>query len=516
MTDNSGRQQAGRSFHSRYAPEREAERFVEASLHQKIPGTIIVLGPGDNYIAKVLIKRYPWAAIHSIHPDSDFDHEPGESHQQWWPECPTSLRTFLKRALFNEQAAAGVAVLEWEPVMSAYPALAGLIRNEVARALASAAADRATVTYWARSWLKNCLKFASRLETAAVYHASTRPLLLIAAGPSLNDHLDFIRSEHKQSTVWALASAVPALLKKEIIPDMVIATDPGYWSGVHLQATGEHKIPLFMPPSAYCGSRILESSTPIVPLDTGLLFETNILNTLGLSGTTALPFGTSAGTALSLALSLHTGPICLFGLDLAARRIKTHAEPYTFDTLYEVKANRQSPYHAQRFAESINLYPERSGIWRFSRAFSAYANELSVPITEQTRVFRVSDSPVETEGLPARSLSDTCHLLRLRSDHLPTREAAKLQLQTVSGNSHQAIDSFLAELHQKASAGLSRVLHTSLAFSFDEALILKALCGQQAAPALAMAARGNPEPKLFAETALQLDAAVDQWKKQWL
>lgn len=498
-----------RSFHSRYAPEREAERFVEASLHQKNPGAILVLGPGENHISDVLRRRYPWASIYSIHPSNDFGHEATTNHLQWWPHAPTDLRTFLKKALFNEQTAAGVAVLEWEPVMTAYPEMATVIRNEVARALASAAADRATVTYWAKSWLKNCLNFAQRIQSTALYQNSTHPLFLVAAGPSLNDHLDFIYARKHRVSIWALASAVPALLERNIQPEAVVSTDPGYWSGVHLRFARQNRIPVFMPPSAYCGTGILETGVPVIPLDTGLIFETEILNALKVQSTSALPFGTSAGTALSLALQLHTGPIFIFGLDLAARGIKTHVQPYAFDILGESKASRLKPWQSQRYAECVDVYPEHDGVWRFSRAFSAYANELSIADNQKNRVYRISDSTVSAGGLIK------CRLEQVPSLDQVQKTGTLIARTGLHVQNSNAAEAMLSRLENIAQSGLTRIQETAQAFSFDEALILKALCGSSAAPILSMAARGKPEPDLLARTGENLAAAIVEWKQKW-
>lgn len=503
--------QTDTSFHSRYAPLREAERFVEASLQTKNPGTVLLLGPGENYIGQVLARRYPWASVYSIQPSDCF--EPSADPKfAWSPASQVSLASFLRRALFSEQAAAGVAVLEWEPVMRAFPVPAALIRNEVTRALASAAADRATVSYWARCWLRNCLNFADRLGSPACLEAEPAPIILAAAGPGLNDCLDYIRDYRAYSRLWALASAVPALLEADLRPDLVVATDPGYWSGVHLRACLQNGLPLALPPSACAGTGLLDSGQPIIPLDTGLLFETSILDGLGLSGRPALAFGTAAGTAIDLALRQGCTSLVICGLDFAARGSRSHAQPYAFDILEELGANRCRPAHARRYAQNIDRYPETSGQWRFSRAFSAYANELSVAPADADRVFRLSGSPVSTGNLDSWSLDR----LRLRLAPEQRLEPAYYPPQAwpEAGYSPGASKRFLLDkLLDHASQAISAAAAGGQAMSFDSTLILKAIGGKQLAPAISLAARGQLGQEESQKAIAMLHEAGRRWNE---
>ncbi len=52
-----------------------------------------------------------------------------------------------------------------------------------------------------------------------------RPALLIANGPSLDDHLDLLRRHRDRAVYFAVDSAVPALLRHGIVPDYIGALD---------------------------------------------------------------------------------------------------------------------------------------------------------------------------------------------------------------------------------------------------------------------------------------------------
>ncbi|OHD16175.1 MAG: hypothetical protein A2004_14085 [Spirochaetes bacterium GWC1_61_12] len=484
---------------------KEAERFVDASLQNKKPGTVLLLGPGENYITTVLAARYPWAAIYSIHPDGQFCKPGLDQATAWWPQAGLTLRNFLRRCLFNEQASAGVAVLEWEPVMATYPQMAAQIRNEVTKSLASAAADRATVTYWAASWLKNCLHFARRLRQATSLSQQSGGIILAAAGPGLNDCLPAIRRSRDQATVWALSSAVPALLTAGIRPDFVISTDPGYWSGVHLQSSRQQGLLVGLPPSAYAGTGLLDSGRPIVPLDTGLLFEKTVLQQLGITAVPAIAFGTAAGTALNLALTASTGPIAVCGLDFAAYQTRTHAKPYAFDNLHLEHASRLHPGQASLYGETIERYPEKAGSWRFSRAFSAYANELTIAPSDLGRVFRFSRSPVTSAGMASFPV---CHFENL--DWPENSPPESPEIKSVSGGADKVVG-ILDALGRQAGLAIDQALVSGKAFAFDDALVLKALGGAAVAAPLALAARGQ----LTSQTALQAREAIRQALEKW-
>ncbi len=494
-------------FHSRYNPAREAERFVQACIGSKRPGIVIVLGPGENYIHEAIKNILPQTSIYSVQPSSVFLTDGAGDGSVWTPDSPGTLRQFLRTALINERAAAGVAVLEWEPVMAAFPEESSRIRNELTRCLATSAADRATVSYWARKWLRNSLNFSLNIKTSALLGRQESAILLAAAGPGLTESIASIKKLKSRASTWALASAVPALRHAGIEPDLILATDPGFWNGVHLRYALDLDIPYAIPPSVCAPWSSFRPGTQIVPLNTGLLFEEMVLRKTGSHWTSAHAFGTAAGTALSLALGTTTGPVLLFGLDFAAEGIVSHAKPYAFDILPALRETRLASRHSVNYGEVIERYPERNGDWRFSRAFSAYAQEISIQEKDRPRVVRITRSPIETGGLPGQDISILDDLPLPGRKPLATIGTRKSVGAEAEGCPEQTLRDLLAMASHDIENSLSRKKCTS----FDTTLALKALCPKESATLLAKLARGEAEPNDAQTTMEALERNVAAW-----
>ncbi len=498
-------------FHSHYNPVREAERFVQTCIGSKKPGIVIVMGPGKNYIQAAIANMLPQTSIYSLQPSSIFSDTDGKDGSSWNPESPFSLRQFLRAALLNDRAAAGVAILEWEPVMAAFPETSARIRNELTRSLATSASDRATVSYWARKWLRNSLNFSLNIKTSSLLNFQESPILLAAAGPGLNDAIPAIKRNIGKASIWALASAVPALLFAGIKPELILATDPGFWNSVHLRHGLGMGIPYAIPPSVCAPWSSFPEATAIAPLDTGLLFENLVLAKTGALFTKALAFGTAAGTALSLALNTTTGPVILFGLDFASQGIISHAKPYAFDVLPMVHENRLSSMHSIRYGESIERYPEKNGDWRYSRAFSAYAQEISISEKDRSRVVRVTHSPIETSGLPGSGIAEMEELVLPHKKPLPIINMS-IKMHT---DRKACPGELLQSLSDMARLDIENSLEGKKCPAYDTTLVLKALCPGESARFLAKLARGEAEPEDARYTVEILEKNIASWKKDF-
>lgn len=60
------------------------------------------------------------------------------------------------------------------------------------------------------------------------------PAIILSSGPSLKDNINFINKVKNKSYIFALPSSLPFIEHKNIIPDFIIAVDPGYATLLHL------------------------------------------------------------------------------------------------------------------------------------------------------------------------------------------------------------------------------------------------------------------------------------------
>lgn len=473
-------------FHSRYSPLREAERHLDAVLAGKKPAIVFILGGGLNYLAAAAARRYPHAVRVSLQPCDDFcGKEVCSAEYSWNPASGAPLRTVIRSALASGRMAGGVSVVEWPPVVARFQHESDSMRSILLRCLNEESANSATTGFWASRWLRNSVRFAGAVAEGASLTTGTGPLILACAGPSLTETLQGIRAVRDTVCLWALASAVPALLRAGIRPDLAISTDPGYWNGYHARAAFDAGIPLAMTPSSFSPSVILEKAL-VLALDTGMSFERGAVEAAGVPSMSAEPSGSAAGTALSLALRSTTGLVALAGYDLAARDMEDHARPYPFDILDTLRESRLRPGHSARTERVLEGFTLASGNWRCSRPFSTYASTIATPEADIGRVLRLGDSPVETR-IPRGRLD----ALAGASGSLPAVGGCGQPAAAASGMRRASLVAMLDRLTEEAIASARKAIQAGGPVPYDAALLFKALAPRSSAAFIADAARGE-------------------------
>jgi hypothetical protein len=425
---------AGLWLHSRYDPRSEALRFAESEIGSSKPSHVVLLGPCLDYLSTAVRSVLPSARIVSLQYSAFFAAAAiGFPDASWNPGSPISMGSFLDSAL-DEDAISGVAVLEWEPAARAFPAEALAAREALRISLDKLASSTATVKASGRLWIANACATFLLAERAWLATPTDIPILVAAAGPSLRRSLlEASRLGLRYATI-AVSSALSACRAAGIEPDLVVATDGGYWSRLHLYPLVGESLPLASPLTALPSASIFRG-TGLLPIDQGSFAESELLPAL--SPAIALPpHGTVSGTAIGLAARLTSGPIIAAGLDLASEGELDHARPHGFDPLREGSTSRIAPLESSswsRVAESMPVALSEKP-WRSSRSLTAYASALAQDSSALGgRLYRVDPSPVPLRGfagIPVAELGafakprlgSAMDHLELRATGLPPRE----------------------------------------------------------------------------------------------
>ncbi len=495
-------------FHSLYNPHKEAERFVATSLKDKKPGVIIVIGPGENYIKQVLDTSFSYAKKYYIQPCTLFDTMLPDKSFYWSPASSMPLKEFLHQIVYDEFSAAGIAVLEWEPVTRFFSQESNLIRNELAKVLAATASEKATIAYWSRRWLINSIKFSSSARTVLTLNSLKKPIAILAAGPGLAEHLKFIKTNTNKLFIICIASALPAVLEHDIQPDAVFLSDPGFWNTFHTRLITHAHIPIIMPPSARIPAGLF--SQDFFVINTNLIFERLAIQALGCQSYFAKAFGTSVGTALDFALNITNNRVLIFGFDLAAYDIISHVIPYSFLSLSLQTSSRLNPFHAKQFSEVIEQFPETINTWRFSRSFNTYAQELPVSDESTTRIARFSKSPM------IKQYENLANITRdLESYDFSFLNEGHAEF-TITKNVCQATVSIKTLLQNYFNASALKLQNnSSIALTYDEILFFKALSIKKFNEIFALAIRGELKQNMinnFTEASFQeLNAITNRY-----
>jgi hypothetical protein len=392
-----------KALHSRYDPRGEAKKYLD-SLHLK-GACFILIEPGLGYMIPLIRESFPNAKIVILHAsvflaEKQQELFPGEA--VWHAGRDLSLSLFLEREI-PDLSADSVRIIEWRPSLAAYGETYVTLLREGAEFIKRIDANYRTARGFGRRWFRNFFRNIGRTAVIAEFDGSRprgrRPWIITGAGPGLEESAGEIRllqgarrltgarrlaGAEGPAGILAAASSVPALIKRGIVPDMVISTDGGNWALLHLYETvrGAGSVPGFSPVLAAAMWAALPSQAadfPLLPLSDGSLWQELVLEGLGIPHLKLPQRGTVTASALDLALTLTEGEIIFTGMDLSQRDIRTHAKPYSFDRFQEEGASRLCPGYAQSFVRAGNITSSGSqeiyAAW-FRNQLSSYPKRL--------------------------------------------------------------------------------------------------------------------------------------------
>jgi hypothetical protein len=396
-------------MHSRFDPEREAERFIAnacSTIHPSMPlGSILVIGPCCGYITKALRDKYPRTRIVALQASRQFSElEAYTADATFYADDAAVTMSSIYGAL-GDDADFGVMKVAWGPSLDLFSCkLLEGIDALVTRANSSAT----TLAHWGKRWIRNAFgnvtrtRFAVSIETGCKASA-----LVLCPGSSLEAFIKAWRREClERCLVIAVSSALPSLVSAGIRPHIVVTSDPGAHSRLHLYSLAAYQIPLAHPITSYpiqCGASL--------QIRHGTSLDSYFSQ--GWEPYVDLPEnGTAAGLALLLASKAVSGPIGVVGLDMASLDVMSHSAPHGFDDLKRKNDRRLSPRHSIDWIETSTERPIGGG-WKVSSQFSTYAAWFSHYASSQTgrTIVRVAPSAVPIDGMIAMGANDGLDML---------------------------------------------------------------------------------------------------------
>jgi hypothetical protein len=383
------------ALHSRYNPHREAERYLSALSLPPQTCCFILIEPGQGYMIPILAERFPAARIIALHAEAAAGGNTPPPDQnlskaaQWYPGGPLSAEEFLDRELNNFVFGnvESIKIIEWQPSREFYGERYVALLAAAAAAIRRFDAERRTLKAFGRRWFRNFFKNLRLLRCFPLYRPLSLPVIVIGAGPSLEESLPLIGELIKQQSCFIIASSssVMALRRRNIAPDLVLSTDGGGWALLHLYelfrwTSGGRISPAMGIAASFFASLPSQcADLPLLGISDGSQWQTTILRGLDIPHTILPQRGTVTATALDLAFAISRGKVCLAGMDLDTKDIRTHARPYSFDRLWQEKASRINGEYGQHFFRqnsiagggSHKVYAE----W-FSAQLAGYPNRL--------------------------------------------------------------------------------------------------------------------------------------------
>lgn len=185
--------------------------------------------------------------------------------------------------------------------------------------------------------------------------------ILVAAGPSLDDEIEFLRRAKGKCLILAVGAAYQTLIRHEIEPDAIIITDPN--PTVYTQI--EHivlNIPLFFASTAFPKVILHDAPLKVMLFQRGVKLSEEYANNNGIN---LLETGGSvANMAFSLLMFMGCKSLIFVGQDLAYVDGKNHSEQSPSNILVKNKIN-------SLFTTISNegKIVDTSGSWNYFRSF---------------------------------------------------------------------------------------------------------------------------------------------------
>jgi len=337
----------GRPLLSRYNPAGEIKRFVDRVIPPSSPGAVVVLGDVFLYIGTEIASRLPGTTVISILYDSDLA-KPASSddHFALHFDSAEQLRRDIEAHL-TELDMQSLRIVEWDPSSKTFPEKAEKARRIILDLLNTQSGNITTTAFFGKRWILNAVENFLMTDRVGAFSPPSKPVLITASGPTLQSALEAIKRNRAAFELWSLPSAACALYSSDIVPDLFILTDPGYYSLLHFHPLeGRSKVPVAMPLTATRG--VWKFASRVLPLNQGFFFEKTLLSVYGKKAMSISPNGSVAGTALEL--SSRQGSVTVFaGLDFSADDIHTHIRPHMFDMIFDSAARRDRPVLAQKY-----------------------------------------------------------------------------------------------------------------------------------------------------------------------
>jgi len=389
-------------LHSAYDPEKEARRFVTEAIGKKSPALIFLLGAGIGYVGKALKERFPEAKLICMYYSTPlYEQSFCRGEINWHPQAGTDVADFLYARL-SEPDLEGLEYIEWPPCGKSFSKLSGQVHKALHQVIRELNGSVVTTAGAGRLWIKNTFYNFLHLDNIMGGSPCTKtlPIVIMASGPSLEQSYPLVKKHRSNFSLWALPSALGYCRQHDILPDLVVVTDPGYYSAYHFYGSGLRRLRLAMPLSACRGLWTIQDSVFLFAQDT--FFERAVLASLGHRLPLVPSNGTVAGSALLLALAYSVQPVVLLGLDMCFKDVFSHARPAAFQELLYHSSLRTAPFLGGLYDRVVGTAPPKgkNTTYRTSSAYATYAGWFSrLPAETRKRIFRVHPSPVDLPGI---------------------------------------------------------------------------------------------------------------------
>ncbi len=347
----------GRWVHSRHNPYREAQRLLDSAFSEAASHRAVFLGFGLAYHIEEFFQRYPQgeAVIIEAQPELFLRALTARDYRPLFKNKISLLiglnETDLSAALSPLIERTDV-IVPLVPITQNAPEYYSFVKELIKNERSRKQVNSTTVKRFGRRWVRN---LARNIDTIGAASSLNRlenlleavPALVIAAGPTLDAALPYLKQLQQRMVMIATDTSLRALARFGIAPDFAVVVDPQYWNSRHLDALDLRNTILISEsathPNVFRNSyRALFFSGSVFPLGSFLEPQEEAPHKLGAGGSVTT-------TAWDFARFIGAERIYLSGLDLGFPEKRTHYRGSFFEERLFSLSDRLKPYEGHIF-----------------------------------------------------------------------------------------------------------------------------------------------------------------------
>lgn len=340
--------QNGTRLHSAYNPQKEAETIIQNTDFSEAE-TCVFLGTGLGYTCIECAKKHPEKTVIIFEPDPY--HFFSSLIFTDWTDVFKCKNLILAISCTPEQ---GITLINQYEILKTnffhvkaqtnhaekyFEALETLInRNKSKEKI-----NIATLEKFGKLWVKNTCKnlkksFFSQGITQYKNNAKNIPFLILAAGPSLQDILPYLKEIKNKAIIVCVDTALRFCIKYNVEPDFIVLTDPQYWAYKHIDGI-KSPSSILITESAVYPSVFRFLCKKIICCKSNFPLE-HYFDSFRSEKGTLVAGGSVASTAWNFAQYAGASEIYVAGLDLAFVNKQTHIKGSTFEQATHTTSKR--------------------------------------------------------------------------------------------------------------------------------------------------------------------------------
>lgn len=352
-------------FHSKYNPEKEAATFLTQFGDLSDFEHILFIGTGLGYHIKKVLDDYPHLNFSICEPNLQVLNRFLET---------VNLTTFKERRLeqiyheitditdldkFISRYTRKTLSITWTVTNQLYKAQIADMDTILVELLTNKKSTLGTNFVFQERWTINSLmNFSKVLSTPNILKDikkdffNGKPVLLVAAGPSLSLDIESIRQikEEGRAYIFAVGSAIKALIANNILPDAFFSYDPGQLNSKVVEDIKENKLNIPIVFGSSIGFETIEDypGSMMHFITSQDSIAQHILNTDEI----IMDSPSIAVMTMQILLKLNASPIILAGQNLSYFNNTRYAEGIKYD--HVTNELSEAEQEKQKFVESVD------------------------------------------------------------------------------------------------------------------------------------------------------------------